>query len=40
MDAEVLDFVERDGLVFAWFGVGGDVFLGVGAEGADVDFAA
>ena len=39
MDAKVFYFVEGDGLVFGGGGVRGDVFLGVGAEGADVDFA-
>ena len=39
MDPEILDFVQRDRLVFTWFRVGGDVFLGIRAEGADVDFA-
>ena len=38
VDAEVFYFVERDGLVFGWFGIGGDVFLGVRSECSDVYF--
>jgi predicted nucleotidyltransferase len=38
MDAKVFDFVKGDGLVFAWFGVGGDVLLWIRSEGSDVDF--
>src|SRR5579859_1498767 len=39
MDTEILDFVQRDGLVFTRLRVGGDVFVGIRAEGADVNFA-
>jgi len=38
VDAKVFDFVEGDGLVFAWFSVGGDVFLWVCSEGSYINF--
>ena len=39
MNSKVFDFVQWDGLVFGGGGIGGIVVLGIGAEGADVDFA-
>ena len=38
MDAKVFNFVKGDGLVFAWFGVRGDILLWIRSEGSDVDF--
>jgi hypothetical protein len=37
VDTKVFDFVEGDGLVFAWFGVWGDIFLWIRSEGSDID---
>lgn len=38
VDAKVFDFIKGDGLVFAWFGIGGDVLLWVRSECSDIDF--
>jgi len=39
MNTEILDFVERDSLVFTWFCIGWRVILRVCSECANVDFA-
>jgi hypothetical protein len=38
VDAKVLDFVEGNGLVFAWFGIWRDVLLWVRSKCSDIDF--